>query len=246
MAAVLGLDDDAVEDGLRRGPGRRRRRLGGQLQRPRPGRHRRIPRRPRGRPVPQPRPTAPSGSWPCRSAVPSTPRTWPRPRTACDAALAAVRFGDAVVPVAANIDAALHSTAADWPGLLSRQLCRPVRWRQLLAHARRPGRRHVRRARPGHRAHRHGQAHPRRRRNRCRRLPRGGRAPRAASSPNPCSPAAPGRRRAPLRHRAARGQPRSRCLLPRRLACGTVDRSRSARCSAGSVTTRCAPASPAG
>lgn len=49
-----------------------------------------------------------------------------------DAALAVVEFADAVVPVATNTDAALHRAADGWPELLSRQLCNPVRWRQLL------------------------------------------------------------------------------------------------------------------
>ncbi|MPY93961.1 MAG: acyltransferase domain-containing protein, partial [Acidimicrobiia bacterium] len=49
-----------------------------------------------------------------------------------DAAIASARFGHAAVPVAANVDAATHTRAADWPGLLSRQLCAPVRWAQLL------------------------------------------------------------------------------------------------------------------
>ncbi|MEZ5233032.1 MAG: ACP S-malonyltransferase [Acidimicrobiales bacterium] len=49
-----------------------------------------------------------------------------------DAALATVSFADAVVPVATNTDAALHRAAGEWRGLLSRQLCSPVRWRELL------------------------------------------------------------------------------------------------------------------
>ena len=53
-------------------------------------------------------------------------------QTRLDAALATVTFVDAVVPVAANTDAALHRAAGDWPDLLSRQLCSAVRWRQLL------------------------------------------------------------------------------------------------------------------
>jgi [acyl-carrier-protein] S-malonyltransferase len=53
-------------------------------------------------------------------------------QTRLDAALATVDFADAVVPVAANTDAALHRAAHEWPGLLSRQLCSPVRWRELL------------------------------------------------------------------------------------------------------------------
>ena len=36
------------------------------------------------------------------------------------------------VPVVANVDARVHSDPAEWPGLLSAQLCSPVRWRQTL------------------------------------------------------------------------------------------------------------------
>ena len=35
-------------------------------------------------------------------------------------------------PVVANVDARRHSDPADWPGLLSAQLCAPVRWRQSV------------------------------------------------------------------------------------------------------------------
>jgi [acyl-carrier-protein] S-malonyltransferase len=35
--------------------------------------------------------------------------------------------------VVANVDAKSHTDPADWPGLLSAQLCGPVRWRQSLA-----------------------------------------------------------------------------------------------------------------
>ncbi len=43
------------------------------------------------------------------------------------------RLGDATfhapeVPVVANVDARVHTDAAEWPGLLSAQLCSPVRW----------------------------------------------------------------------------------------------------------------------
>jgi [acyl-carrier-protein] S-malonyltransferase len=55
------------------------------------------------------------------------------------AARAALRkaLGDAVfltpeVPVVANVDARVHGDPADWPGLLSAQLCSPVRWRQSI------------------------------------------------------------------------------------------------------------------
>jgi [acyl-carrier-protein] S-malonyltransferase len=34
--------------------------------------------------------------------------------------------------VVANVDARIHSDPAEWPGLLSAQLCSPVRWRQSL------------------------------------------------------------------------------------------------------------------
>ena len=44
------------------------------------------------------------------------------------AAIADTEFHDASVPVVANVDAAVHTAAADWPGLLERQLTSPVRW----------------------------------------------------------------------------------------------------------------------
>jgi [acyl-carrier-protein] S-malonyltransferase len=34
--------------------------------------------------------------------------------------------------VVANVDARVHSEPGEWPGLLSAQLCSPVRWRQSL------------------------------------------------------------------------------------------------------------------
>ena len=37
-------------------------------------------------------------------------------------------FADAAVPVVANVDAATHTAAADWPDLLRAQLTSPVRW----------------------------------------------------------------------------------------------------------------------
>jgi len=49
-----------------------------------------------------------------------------------DAALATASFRDARVPVVANVDASAHRAAADWPALLSAQLCRPVRWRESV------------------------------------------------------------------------------------------------------------------
>ena len=46
-------------------------------------------------------------------------------------------LGDAVflapeVPVVANVDARVHDDPAEWPNLLSAQLCSPVRWRQTI------------------------------------------------------------------------------------------------------------------
>ncbi len=43
-----------------------------------------------------------------------------------------VSFHAPEVPVVANVDARVHTDAAEWPGLLSAQLCSPVRWRQSL------------------------------------------------------------------------------------------------------------------
>ncbi len=37
------------------------------------------------------------------------------------------------VPVVANVDARVHHDPSEWSGLLSAQLCSPVRWRQTLA-----------------------------------------------------------------------------------------------------------------
>ena len=48
-----------------------------------------------------------------------------------------VEFREPDFPVYANVDAAAHTNPADWPDLLSRQLCSPVRWcqqmRQIIA-----------------------------------------------------------------------------------------------------------------
>ncbi len=48
-------------------------------------------------------------------------------------ALADTPFSAPEVPVVANVDARAHPDPADWPALLSAQLCGPVRWRQSLA-----------------------------------------------------------------------------------------------------------------
>ncbi len=47
-------------------------------------------------------------------------------------ALASVTFRDPEPVLVANVDARPHRGAADWPGLLSAQLCSPVRWRQTI------------------------------------------------------------------------------------------------------------------
>jgi [acyl-carrier-protein] S-malonyltransferase len=46
--------------------------------------------------------------------------------------LDSVEFHSPEVPVIANVDARVHTDPAEWPGLLSAQLCSPVRWRQSL------------------------------------------------------------------------------------------------------------------
>jgi [acyl-carrier-protein] S-malonyltransferase len=47
-------------------------------------------------------------------------------------ALGDAAFQSPEVPVVANVDARVHDDPAEWPGLLSAQLCSPVRWRQSL------------------------------------------------------------------------------------------------------------------
>ena len=44
------------------------------------------------------------------------------------AAVARAELRDADVPVVANVDAAVHRSASDWPDLIERQLVSPVRW----------------------------------------------------------------------------------------------------------------------
>lgn len=43
-----------------------------------------------------------------------------------------VEFREPDFPVYANVDAAAHTNPAEWPDLLSRQLCSPVRWCQQM------------------------------------------------------------------------------------------------------------------
>ena len=50
-----------------------------------------------------------------------------------DRALGEAHFAQGEVPVIANVDAAPHQDGADWPALLSRQLCGVVRWRESVA-----------------------------------------------------------------------------------------------------------------
>ncbi len=47
-------------------------------------------------------------------------------------ALSEVEFRSLDIPVVANVDATAHDETAEWPGLLTAQLCSPVRWRQSL------------------------------------------------------------------------------------------------------------------
>jgi [acyl-carrier-protein] S-malonyltransferase len=47
-----------------------------------------------------------------------------------DAAVGAAPFAGESLPVVANVDALPHPSGADWPALLSAQLCQPVRWRE--------------------------------------------------------------------------------------------------------------------
>jgi [acyl-carrier-protein] S-malonyltransferase len=47
-------------------------------------------------------------------------------------ALSEVEFRQLDIPVVANVDGTAHDDAGEWPGLLTAQLCSPVRWRQTL------------------------------------------------------------------------------------------------------------------
>lgn len=49
-----------------------------------------------------------------------------------DRALAAAPFATGQVPIVANVDAVAHRDGSEWPGLLGRQLCSPVRWRESV------------------------------------------------------------------------------------------------------------------
>lgn len=47
-------------------------------------------------------------------------------------ALSSTTFHDSDIPVIANVDARSHDAGAEWPRLLSAQLCNPVRWQQSV------------------------------------------------------------------------------------------------------------------
>ena len=53
-------------------------------------------------------------------------------RTRLRRTLDEVTFHSPEVPVVANVDARVHTDPSEWPGLLSAQLCSPVRWKQSL------------------------------------------------------------------------------------------------------------------
>ena len=53
-------------------------------------------------------------------------------RTRLRMTLDSVEFHSPEVPVVANVDARVHTDPGEWSGLLSSQLCSPVRWRQTL------------------------------------------------------------------------------------------------------------------
>ena len=53
-------------------------------------------------------------------------------RPALRKALGDAAFRTPEVPVVANVDARVHEDPGEWPGLLSAQLCGPVRWRQTV------------------------------------------------------------------------------------------------------------------
>jgi len=54
-------------------------------------------------------------------------------RSHLEKAIAGCSFSDSEVPVVANVDAAAHRMAGEWPALLSAQLTSPVLWRQTMS-----------------------------------------------------------------------------------------------------------------
>ncbi len=73
-----------------------------------------------------------NGSCPSPYRERSTRRSCKAARATLREALTHVTFRTPEVRVVANVDARVHDDPADWPGLLSAQLCSPVRWRQTL------------------------------------------------------------------------------------------------------------------
>ncbi len=95
-----------------------------------------------------------TASCPSRCPARSTPRSWRPPARRCARRSATSIFHTPEIPVVANVDARVHGDPAEWPGLLSAQLCSPVRWRQSLETLAGLGAHHIRRARAGRRPHR--------------------------------------------------------------------------------------------
>ena len=152
LAALLGATVEQAQDSVRR---RRRRLLDRQRQRPRPGRHRRHARGPRSRVGQGQGARRQAGHGRSTSAARSTPRSCRPPPTRFAADLAAAPFADTDRPGAvSNHDARPYTDAAGWPERLTEQLVRPVRWAATMPALVDAGRRHVRRGRPRHHAHR--------------------------------------------------------------------------------------------
>ena len=237
----------------RRRPGRgrlppgRQRRVGRQLQRARTGRHRRLARR-RGRGAgASPRSSAPRRSCRCRCrGAFHTPFMAPA-RDRLRKAIAEADPRDTEVPVVSNVDALAPPRGR---GVVEPALGAAVTARCAGSTAcstlERPRCHRLRRARSGRRAHRHGQAHGRRRRarSRCRR-------PKISTS---CSSGStPARRARPAQlegehlfaSRTPRRQPGRRRVHADSPDSPTAPPSRSAPCSATSATPRCGRRSPA-
>ncbi len=58
---------------------------------------------------------------------------------ALDTALASATLSDAALACVANVDGEIHTSGAEWRGLLSSQLTSPVRWRPTLLRLRQLG-----------------------------------------------------------------------------------------------------------
>jgi [acyl-carrier-protein] S-malonyltransferase len=66
-----------------------------------------------------------------------------------DAALGEATFSSTATPVVANVDAGAHRDGAGWTSRLGAQLCRPVRWRESLLRLQDLGARHFVELGPG-------------------------------------------------------------------------------------------------